>query len=62
MTIHPAPRITLTWVNPYFQYGPLCGGMIYRGKLCMKMMYKIFSWYHNGLYGIACYRQIYRIM
>ena len=43
MTIHPAPRITLTWVNPYFQYGPLCGGMIYRGKLCMKMMYKIFS-------------------
>jgi len=28
----------------------------------MKMMYKIFSWYHNGVYGIACYRQIYRIM
>ena len=23
------------------------------------MIYKIFSWYHNGLYGIACYKKIY---
>ena len=40
MTMHPAPRITLTWVNPYFRYGPLCGGMTQRGKLYMKMIYK----------------------
>jgi len=28
----------------------------------MKMMYKIFSWYHNGVYGIACYWKKCRIM
>ena len=40
MTMHPAPMITLKWVNPYFNYGPLCGGMTQRGKLYMKMIYK----------------------
>ena len=40
MTMLPAPRITLNRVNPYLHYGPLCGGLIYRGRLYMNMIYK----------------------
>ena len=32
-------------MNPYFHYGPLCGGMTQRGKLYMKMISQWILWY-----------------